>query len=121
DALITDARREGRNTEAALRARAEQARACWGDIRKILLHVTAQKPSILAALDAAGVPPLRCPQALDLSPLDVLDLFIHSKDLRMRYIVPAMAFDLGLLPWMRERLTAALGIEQDRPRYFDPA
>ena len=43
------------------------------------------------------------------------------EDLRARYIMPSMVFDLGLMPWMRGQLADALGVVRDRKRYFDPA
>ncbi len=108
DGLIRTAAEEGRNTPEALVARARKACAGWAEIRRILAEVVSLKQEITNALDAAGIPPLRNPQALGLSPADVADLFMHSKDLRARYIMPAMAFDLGLLPWLRGLLSQAL-------------
>ena len=121
EALMKAAKDEGRNTREALRSRARKAHEGWGEIKGILQNVLAQKQEITAALDTAGIPLLNQPQALGLTKQDVLDVFLHTKDLRARYIVSAMVFDLGLLPWMRDRLMNALGLAQDRQRYFDRA
>ncbi len=120
DRLIQAAQSEQRNTDAALQSRAEAARAGWPEIQVVLRKALAQKAVLTTALDAAGVPSLEHPEALGLKKEDVLDLFVHAKDLRARYIMPAMAFDLGLLPWLRDRLAVRLGVSQDRKRYFDP-
>ena len=121
DGLIRIAHSEQRNTEAALRYRAAMARAKWAEIQTILRVVLTQKQALTDALDEAYIPALQDAEALGISKEDVLDLFVHAKDLRARYIMPAMAFDLGLLPWLRHRLMEALGAAQDRKRYFDPA
>ncbi len=110
DGLIRAAADEGRNSPAALGARARKACAGWAEIRAILSEVVAQKQAITNALDVAGIPPLHNPQAIGLTPEDVLHLFVHAKDLRARYIMPAMAFDLGLLPWLGGLLSQALAI-----------
>jgi glycerol-1-phosphate dehydrogenase [NAD(P)+] len=119
DGLIADARREQRNAPETVRARAANAAAHRDEIRAIVQGVVDQKERILAALDAAGIPPLHAPQPLGLSPQDALDIFIHAKDLRARYIFPSLVSDLGLLPWMRDALLPALGLAEDRVRYFD--
>jgi glycerol-1-phosphate dehydrogenase [NAD(P)+] len=119
DSLIADAQREGRNTPEALRSRTANAAAHWPEIQAVLQGVAAQKQQITAALDIADIPQLREPQHLGLSPGDVLDAFVYARDLRSRYIFPGLVSDLGLMPWMRERLQDVLGITQDRPRYFD--
>ena len=95
EALIVDAQREGRNTPEALQERADAAASHWEEIRDILLPVVADKTHILAALDAAGVPGLCNPQALGFDAEDILDAFTHARDLRSRYIFPALVFDLG--------------------------
>ena len=119
DALIRTARQEGRNTGEALCARSAAAAAHLQEIRAILQGVVDHQEPVLTALDAAGIPQLSQPEQLGISPEDALDIFVHAKDLRSRYIFPALLFDLGLLPWMRDRLMGVLGIAKDRKRYFD--
>ena len=93
DGLIQAAQNERRNTETSLQKRALAARTGWAEIQAILRETLTQRHALNVALDAAGIPALQNPEALGLKKEDVLDLFIHAKDLRARYILPSMAFD----------------------------
>ncbi len=99
--MIAAALREGRNQPEPQSARAARALANWPAIRREIEASAARADQLIALMDAAGLP--RHPGELNLSEADAKLAFHHSRDLRSRYLLTSLLWDLGELEPMEER------------------
>ena len=92
EAMIAGERREGKYDREKHAARLEIILARWDEILAILETLPAQE-DVRALLRAAGAP--TTPEALGVG--DVGTAFLMTKDIRDKYIVSRLLWDLGEL------------------------
>ncbi len=106
DGVIRLERRTGKNAPAGRRERLEVIRARWEDIRGTAKKLLPPSEEVEELLRSLGAP---------VSPLDVgvdremtRDAIVAAKEVRNRYTLLQLLWDLGLSQEMAEKMTASL-------------
>ena len=94
-----------KNDHAAHQARLETILAHWDGILRIIDEELPSMEGLRAILEPTGMP--LTPAAIGISPQDVADAFVGSRDIRDKYLCSSLLWDLGLLDGFAQRLKAA--------------
>ena len=94
DDILARAKAENKNDRAARLARAEKIIANWDAIRQIVKE-TPSSAEIEAIMRGAGMP--ITPAEIGVSKADVIDAFICSRDVRAKYQLSTLLWDIGYM------------------------
>lgn len=95
DAVIEQARREGRNDRARQQERLERILLHWDEILGIIGQELPPAAEIASLMKIAGMP--LSPADLGIGKQDVRDALDGSRDIRDKYLTSSMLWDMGLL------------------------
>lgn len=95
DAVIEQARREGRNDRARQQERLERILLHWDEILGIIGQELPPAAEIESLMKIAGMP--LSPADLGIGKQDVRDALDGSRDIRDKYLTSSMLWDMGLL------------------------
>ncbi|MDO5444164.1 MAG: sn-glycerol-1-phosphate dehydrogenase [Eubacteriales bacterium] len=108
DGIITAAEATGRNDESKRLARAELIVNNWDKILSIMEEELPAYEDIHALMEKAGMP--MDPSELGYSVTDTVDAFVCSRDVRDKYLLSSVLFDIGYLneaaEWLRKELAS---------------
>ncbi|MBQ7688871.1 MAG: sn-glycerol-1-phosphate dehydrogenase [Clostridia bacterium] len=102
DAMVADARTSPRNNPAAHAKRLEKICTRWDDILAVLSDELPPFSQLEALLRRIGAPTK--PESFGLSSADVPFVFRATRDVRDKYILSALCFDLGVSEEIAEML-----------------
>ena len=102
--LLALEERAGKNDPGRHASRLQIIEAHWQDIRAIIREELPPRDEIAALMRRAGMP--MTPADLHLSPEDVRDALLGSRDIRDKYLTSSLLWDLGLLEETAERIMA---------------
>ena len=94
DSMIANEAREGKYDPEKHAARLEVILSRYDEISAVINNMPSYD-TVCATLNAAGFP--LTPAELGFSPKEVHDAFVFSKDIRDKYIISRLLWDLGLL------------------------
>lgn len=94
----------GKNTPAKQAAHWNAIEAHWPQIRQILDEELPDLPALYAQMRQLGMP--TTPQAIGVSDADVADAYLHSRDIRDKYLTSSLLWDMGLLAFIHPRVPA---------------
>ena len=94
DGMIANEAREGKYNPEKHAARLEVILSRYDEISGVINNMPSYD-TVCATLNAAGFP--LTPAELGFSPKEVHDAFVFSKDIRDKYIISRLLWDLGLL------------------------
>lgn len=108
DGIISAAEATGRNDPVKRLERAERIISRWDEILKIMDEELPEYDRIEALMKNAGMP--MAPSDIGYSVTDTVDAFVCSRDVRDKYLLSSMLFDLGYLDeaaeWFRNELSS---------------
>jgi glycerol-1-phosphate dehydrogenase [NAD(P)+] len=107
EGILPHARKKWRPA-AERRALVADVRGRWEELRAELSAIVRPLAVLRGALEAAGAPVTA--GALRVSRDEIRELFMTARDMRARYTVLDLAWDLGLLDTLREPVLAASGV-----------
>lgn len=84
-----------KNDRAGHDARLRRILACWPEIVRAIVEEVPSADTLIPIMRATGMP--TTPQELGLDAKDVRDAFIGSREIRDKYLVSSLLWDLGLL------------------------
>lgn len=96
EALIEASRKSGRNSLSTAQEHFSKAMEHWQEIRKIAAFALDREKALNAALDKMNLPRISQPELLGFSQEDINNALIHSRDLRDRYILSSLCWDIGM-------------------------
>ena len=96
EALIKASTASGRNMYSTAQRHFLMAKEHWQDIRKIAASVLSREEKLVRALDIMGLPEICHPELLGFSKADINNAVIYSRDLRDRYILTSLCWDIGM-------------------------
>lgn len=95
DAMIAIEEKEHKYDVARHKARLERIIDCWDEIISVIDEELPSAVEIEAILDAVGAP--KTPQAIGIDSAQVAMTFRCAKDIRDKYVLPRLCWDLGVL------------------------
>jgi len=95
EAMITLEKKEGKYDKATHPARFARIEEHWDEILQIIDEELPSAAEIARILDTIGIDP--DPAVLDIDPATAKMSFRASKDIRDKYVLPRLAWDLGLI------------------------
>ncbi|MBO4854277.1 MAG: sn-glycerol-1-phosphate dehydrogenase [Oscillospiraceae bacterium] len=95
DAMIAIEAREHKYDVARHKARLERIIDCWDEIISVIDEELPSAAEIEAILDAVGAP--KTPEAIGIDSAQVAMTFRCAKDIRDKYVLPRLCWDLGVL------------------------
>lgn len=105
DGIIAMEKRIGKNGRAGRMARAEKIIANWDEILKIA-NEAPSFAEIEAIMKSAGMP--TTPEEIGISKKEAIDAFICSRDIRDKYLLSSMIWDIGYMDDVASFLESAL-------------
>lgn len=104
---IFDIEREAhKNDPAGHAVRLEKILAHWDDIRSIIDEELPDEEQLFAVMRNLGMPML--PADIGIDAQDTRDAFVHSRDIRDRYLTSSLLWDLGLMDEFAQQLKESL-------------
>lgn len=107
EGIIVAAEATGRNDEQKRLARAELIVRNWDNILKIMEEELPEYEEIHSLMANAGMP-MR-PEEIGYTVTDTVDAFVCSRDVRDKYLLSSLLFDIGYLDdaaeWLRKELS----------------
>ena len=104
DGIIAIERKAGKNLRAGRLRRAARAIDCWDEILELFDTTLPGYDEVEALMLELGMPTK--PQEIGLTPEDVADAFVCSRDIRDKYLLSSLIWDLGYMDefagWLRE-------------------
>lgn len=104
DGILEIERRAGKNERAGRLKRAERIIALWDEIIGLMEETLPRYDEVKALMLDLGMP--TTPQELGLTADDAADAFVCSRDIRDKYLLSSMVWDIGYMEeaaeWMRE-------------------
>lgn len=96
DSLICASEKSGRNSYSTAQEHFSRAMEHWQEIREIAASVLKKEKMLLEALDAMHLPQIYQPELLGFSREEINNAVIYSRDLRDRYILSSLCWDIGM-------------------------
>ena len=92
-----------KNDPARHAGRLEKILAHWNEIQAIIAEELPDENALFQIMRALGMPML--PKDIGISEQDTIDAFVHSRDIRDKYLTSSLLWDLGLTDefasWLR--------------------
>ena len=92
-----------KNDPARHAGRLEKTLAHWNEIQAIIAEELPDENALFQIMRALGMPML--PKDIGISEQDTIDAFVHSRDIRDKYLTSSLLWDLGLTDefasWLR--------------------
>ena len=104
-AMIRGEEREGKYDKAKHATRLETILDQWGEIQRIIKEELPDYETVRSALSELGAP--LTPKELGISDSEVHETFLMTKDIRDKYVVSRLLWDLGMLDEIADKVFPA--------------